>query len=68
MKNCLKDGALYPHDFDYLASYAHDSAPYISDLLGHRAFESDWDADELIRQGAEESSAFAVRAEPYRLY
>ena len=59
---------LYPHDFQYLAPYAHDSAPHISNLMGHRAFESDWDTDDLIRRGAEESAAFAVRAEPYRLY
>ncbi len=58
----------YPRDFEYLAPYAHDNAPHICNLMGDRVFESDWDADELIRQGAEESAAFTVRAEPYRLY
>ena len=58
----------YPRDFEYLAPYAHDSAPHICNLMGDRVFESDWDADELIRQGAEESAAFTVRSGPYRLY
>ncbi len=59
---------LYPHDFEYLAPYAYDSAPHISNLSGHRDFESDWDAETLIRRGAQASRAFTERAEPYRLY
>lgn len=59
---------LYPKTFEYLAPYAHDSAPHISNLMGNHAFESDWDADSLIRKGYEESAVFQNRAEPYRLY
>ena len=58
----------YPRDFEYLAPYAHGSSPHISNLMGSRDFESDWDAETLIRRGEEESAAFSVRAEPYRLY
>ena len=59
---------LYPDSFEYLAPYAHDAAPHISNLLGTRDFESDWNADELIHKAKEESRAFVMRAEPYRLY
>lgn len=59
---------LYPETFEYLAPYAHDSAPHISNLMGNHAFESGWDAEIMIREGYEESAAFMKRAEPYRLY
>ncbi len=59
---------LYPQDFYYLAPYADGFAPHISNLSGHRDFETDWDADELVRRAEAESARFAVRAEAYRLY
>ena len=59
---------LYPESFEYLAPYAHDSAPHISNLLGSHDIESDWDADELIQKAEEDCRSFTQRAEPFRWY
>ena len=59
---------MYPDDFRVLPPVREGGKPFLSLLAGHREFEGDWDADEILSRYARESEAFRIRKAPYEIY
>lgn len=58
----------YPRDFHFLPPVRQDGKPFISLLAGHRDFEGDWNAEQLLARYAQESAQFRQRKAAYELY
>lgn len=56
----------YPTELEYTPG---EGMPFLSQLAGHRMFETaNWDADALIALAEADCAAFRQRVEPYRFY
>lgn len=56
-------------EFDFLPPYREGGRPFISLLAGHRYFEqSDWTAQYILSQQAEQEDSYQRRKQPFHLY